>query len=152
MHNSAKHTTRSTVLLAIVASAALLSACNKAGDDRTAGQKLDSAIAKTEQKTAEAGATAREATRDAGQAISNAGDAVANKARDVAITASVNGRLASDERLSALKINVDTADGRVVLRGTAPDEAARAHATELARSVEGVRTVDNELTLQSGAK
>jgi hyperosmotically inducible periplasmic protein len=138
--------------LALLASVVLLSACDRAGDNRSAGQKLDSAIATTEQKTAEASKTAKEASRDAGQAMSNAGDAVAAKAKDVTITAAVNARLASDERLSALNINVDTSGGRVVLRGTAPDTASRTRATELARTVDGVTAVENELSVQQRAQ
>ena len=98
--------------------------------------------------TGSAGTSAREAGRDAGQAIGNAADAVANKSKDMAITAAVNARLAGDERLSALSINVDTVGGRVVLRGSAPDTAARAHAAELARAVDGVTEVNNELSVQ----
>ncbi len=141
-----------TALLSLLAAAAVLGACDRAGDNRSAGQKLDSAIAKTEQKTDEAARSAREATRDAGQAMGNAGDAVAAKAKDVTITAAVNARLAGDERLSALQINVDTSGGQVVLRGTAPDTASRTRATELARSVDGVTAVDNQLSVQPRAQ
>ena len=49
--------------------------------------------------------------------------------------------------LSALKINVDTTGGRVVLRGTAPDTASRERATVLASAVSGVVSVENALTV-----
>jgi osmotically-inducible protein OsmY len=75
-----------------------------------------------------------------------------NAATDMAITATVKTRLAADTELSALAINVDTRAGHVVLHGTAPDTAARTHATELARSVEGVVAVDNALTVQAASK
>ena len=74
---------------------------------------------------------------------------IGSKAKDMAITAEVKTRLARDSQLSALAINVDTNEGRVVLRGTAPDTAARTQATELARSVDGVQGVDNVLTVQA---
>jgi osmotically-inducible protein OsmY len=142
---------RNAVLLSLLGSVALLSACDR-NDNRSAGQKLDSAIAKTEQKSDEAARSAREATRDAGQAMSNAGDTVAMKAKDATITAAVNARLAGDERLSALQINVDTTSGQVVLRGSAPDTASRTRATELASSVDGVSGVDNQLSVQPRAQ
>lgn len=138
----------SATLISLVLGATLLSACGRS-DDRTAGQQVDSTVAQTERGAQQAGAEVRETGRDAGQAVGNAADAVANTTRDVGITASVNAKLAADERLSALKINVDTSNGRVVLRGTAPDTTARAHATDLARSVEGVVDVTNELSVQA---
>lgn len=94
------------------------------------------------------GNSTREAGGNAREGMGNAADAVANKSKDMAITAAVNARLAGDQRLSALSINVDTVGGRVVLRGTAPDTAARARATELVRSVDGVSEVNNELSVQ----
>ncbi|WP_284619079.1 BON domain-containing protein [Aquabacterium humicola] len=66
---------------------------------------------------------------------------------DAAITASVNARLARDNELSALRIDVDTVDGKVALKGTAPNESARERAAKLAQAVDGVRTVDNQLTI-----
>ncbi len=134
-------------LLALLSSAALLAGCDR-DDQRTAGQKVDQAIAATERTAAEIGAETREAGRDVQQAVGAAADSAANTARDVAITAEINARLARDEQLSALRINVDTAGGQVVLRGTAPTDAARDRATELARAVDGVVAVNNELTVQ----
>jgi osmotically-inducible protein OsmY len=138
----------SATLISLVLGASLLSACGR-DDNRTVGQKADTAIAQTERGAQQAGAEVREAGRSVGEAAGNAADAVANTTRDVGITASVNAKLAADERLSALKINVDTSNGRVVLRGTAPDTEARSRATELARSVEGVTDVNNELSVQA---
>ena len=65
---------------------------------------------------------------------------------DAAITAAINARLALDDSLSALKINVDTRQGRVALRGTALDAVAIARAEQLAAAVGGVTAVDNRLT------
>ena len=55
--------------------------------------------------------------------------------------------MTKDTQLSALSINVDTVAGRVALRGTAPDNMARDRATQLASGVEGVKAVDNQLTV-----
>jgi hyperosmotically inducible protein len=114
------------------------------GSDSSAGGSGTSGTGSTGSATG----SAREAGRDAKEGLGNAADAVANKSKDMAITAAVNARLAGDPRLSALNINVDTVGGRVVLRGTAPDTAARARAAELARAVDGVGEVNNELTVQ----
>jgi osmotically-inducible protein OsmY len=144
--------TRSKLALTLTAAAAALAlaACNRVEDGRTTGQKMDSAIAKVEQKSAEAKADIKAATENAKEATANAADSVVDKAKDAAITASVNAELAKDSKLSALKINVDTVAGRVALHGTAPDAASRERATTLAAGVEGVKSVDNQLTLGKG--
>lgn len=68
-------------------------------------------------------------------------------ASDAAITVAINTALAKDQQLSVLRIDVDTVDGHVVLDGSAPDAAASQRATQLARSVDGVKSVDNRLAL-----
>lgn len=77
-----------------------------------------------------------------------AADASTSKAKDAMITTAINAELARDSRLSALRIDVDTNDGRVELHGTAPDADSRERATQLASSVDGVKSVDNQLTVQ----
>ncbi|MEJ7929129.1 BON domain-containing protein [Ramlibacter sp. AN1015] len=72
-------------------------------------------------------------------------------ARDMQITILMNKRLAADEELSAMKIDVETHDGEVLLRGPAPDPVARERAGELARGIAGVRAVDNRLSVPGGA-
>lgn len=126
-----------------------LAACQPAPNEPTVGQKMDSAVATAENKAAEVKADIKEATAeiraDASQAAATAGNAV----KDAAITAEVKAKLAADPALKALRINVDTAAGRVALSGDAPDKAARDRATTLARSVDGVVDVNNQLTIQS---
>jgi hypothetical protein len=148
--------------LATAAALALtLAACGQPEQDATIGQKLDTAIAATEKKADELGeraeaaadraqANAAEATRDArvsaGETTAQMGDFI----DDAAITAAVSARLAGDPDLSAIKIDVDTRDGKVTLSGPAPTEAARARAAELAISVKGVLGIDNQLVVTAG--
>lgn len=127
-----------TSLLIAVAAAMALAACDRRDDSQTAGQKVDSAMAQTEQRVDQA----KDAMKDAGN---QAADAVS----DAVITTAVNAELAKDSQLSAMKINVDTAQGRVALKGTAPTAAARDRATQIAASVKGVVAVDNQLTVSS---
>ena len=129
---------RHTMVAAALMAALGLAACNKQ-DDRTASQKLDSAITQGQEAAREAGqeikqagqnaaADIRESTAemraDASAALSKAEEAVS----DVSITAAVSAGLAKDPDLSALKINVDTRDGVVSLNGPAPSAAAKARA------------------------
>jgi hypothetical protein len=127
-----------------------LAACNRPADDnRTAGERVDSAVAKTERQAGEVKAEVKSAAANAGQATERATAEVSDKVKDAAITTAVNAKLATDKGLSALKIDVDTVDGRVSLRGTAPDAAARDRATTLARAVDGVVSVDNQLVVSA---
>ena len=130
----------SRTLLLVVAIAVLLAGCDQSNQDRTAGQKLDAAVARTGQKSEEFKTDIKNSTADAI-------NTVADKTRDAAITTAVNAELLRDSKLSALKINVDTTDGRVVLRGIAPDTASRERATVLAKVVSGVVSVENALTV-----
>ena len=57
----------------------------------------------------------------------------------------VQARYQTDSSIRANDIRVSATDGVVTLRGTVPDESAREHAVSLARQVDGVETVDNQL-------
>lgn len=157
-----------TSLIATLA-ALTVTACGR-DDSRTAGQQLDSTIAKVEQKAGEIKAEAQvdaakaqarteAAANKAGQAINqtvdkvatqvgNTAEVVADKVADASITTRVNAELAKDSTLSALRINVDTVNGKVLLRGSAPNSQARDRATTLAAKVKGVNTVDNQLDVR----
>ncbi len=158
----------STLAMATAAMLAL-GACSK-NDERTAGEKLDAAVAKTEQKAEEvksdvnqgmatakteagmaadrAAAAVDKGTDKAAAAIDKATAKTGQALTDAGITTSVNAELAKDSTLSALKIDVDTAGGKVVLRGTAPSTDARERATRLAQAVKGVTGVDNRLEVR----
>lgn len=145
-------------LLAVAAASLALMACGRQ-EDRTVGQQIDSTIAKAEQKadeakaevkqeSAEAKANIEAAADKAAQKVENAGAAISDKVADASITASVNAALARDPSLSALRIDVDTANGAVSLKGTAPTAEARERATQLAAAVKGVTSVDNRLEVR----
>ncbi|WP_418129485.1 BON domain-containing protein [Variovorax sp. 278MFTsu5.1] len=155
-------------LAMLLAGAALaLAGCDK-GDNRTAGEKLDSAVAKTEQAADTAAAKTGEALKDAKakvessnttaevkegaanakEALKEAGAAVSATMDDAAITASVSAGLARDPDLSAIKIDVDTKAGAVSLKGPAPSAAAKARAEEIAKGVQGVTSVNNQLEVK----
>ncbi len=185
---------RTATLAAAVALALGLAACDK-NDDRTAGQKLDSAIAKTEAAAEDAKAKTEAAAHDAKVTMQDAAqeakakteeaahdasvktEAMTQEARekmqetsqqakadtrevtanakvaveDAGITARVNAGLAKDSELSALRIDVDTKEGVVTLTGPAKSEQAKERATQIARGVEGVSRVVNNLTINPGA-
>lgn len=141
-------TLKTLTLAAAVLATLSLGACNKANDDRTVGQQVDAAVASSRQAAAEAKQEMKEATAGIRQEARTAGAEASDKVADAAITASVNADLAKDNDLSALRIDVDTSNGHVTLKGTAPSDAARERAGRMAGSVKGVTSVDNQLTVQ----
>ncbi len=138
--------------LLTVSSLAMLLALGACGrnDDRTAGQKMDSAVSTTQQAGAEVKKDTTEAGNSAADATKQMGANASDKVDDATITTKVNAELAGDKDLSAIRIDVDTKDGVVTLSGPAPSATARERASELARNVKGVSSVNNQLTVKAG--
>lgn len=126
-----------------------LAACGKTDDGKTVGQSIDSGIAKTEQAAKDAGNAMKDASKDAQASGSQAAATIGEKIDDAVITTSVNASFAKDPDLSAIKINVDTKDGVVTLNGPAPTAAAKDKATDLAKQVKGVASVNNQLVIKA---
>ena len=138
---------RAKTLIAAMAMSLALAACDKASDSRSAGQKLDAAVAKTERAAAGVKAEARTAGQEIKKGAANIVQKVDQLTNDATITASVKVRLAEEESLNALKIEVNTSAGTVMLSGSAPTEAAKALASAIAKSVDGVTAVENQLAV-----
>jgi hyperosmotically inducible periplasmic protein len=66
---------------------------------------------------------------------------------DVTIGTRLKAALAADPELSALKINVDTTQGVVRLRGEVKSMALRRKAEDTARKIQGVKSVSNDLVI-----
>ncbi|CAN5905825.1 hypothetical protein BH11PSE13_BH11PSE13_23510 [soil metagenome] len=141
---------RAAFLVLAIASALALSACDKS-DNRTVGEKVDAGIAKTEQAAETAAAKTKEMMADPKLKadIKDAAAAISAKVDDAAITAAVSAGLAKDPDLSAIKINVTTTGGVVNLKGPAPTAEAKARAGDIAKGVQGVTSVENQLEVQA---
>jgi hyperosmotically inducible protein len=138
---------KTTTTVAALAAVFALSACDRNADERTAGERLDGAVASAERRADEARSDIKRESAEARSDINTAANQAGDKMKDASITTKVNAELARDNDLSALRIDVDTSDGRVVLRGAAPTAEARDRATIIAQRVEGVLSVDNQLTV-----
>ena len=66
---------------------------------------------------------------------------------DSAITTKVKADLAADKIVSALKVHVETVHGVVRLSGFVETDVQKRRAGEIARSVDGVRSVENALVI-----
>jgi hyperosmotically inducible protein len=87
--------------------------------------------------------------------IASAADAVKAPERpagvvidDALITAKVKSSLLADSGTKGLKIDVDTKAGVVSLKGNVASDTERTLAQNLAAKVEGVKSVENKLTVK----
>jgi len=119
----------STPLLAAAIAALALGACSNQRDERSAGQKVNAAIAKVERQAEQV--------------------KPAEPVSDASIITSVTAEFARDGKLDPATIDIDAARGRVALRGTAPDAESVARARQIALSVKGVTAVENYLTVRA---
>ena len=162
--------------VAVLVAAAALSACERRDatpkvDDTSVGAQTEQRLEQMGQDARQGMNDAKEAVREAGQDIANAskevgrdvaqagrevgaelkdaGAAVGDKAADALITTKINAEFAKESSLSVTQINVDTYNGKVVLRGHVRDEAAKERALQLAKGVSGVSDVESQLTVDA---
>jgi len=67
---------------------------------------------------------------------------------DSAITANVKSQLAQDDVLKSFQISVETVKGDVQLSGTVDSQKAVDRAGEITKSVKGVKSVKNNLSVK----
>ena len=98
---------------------------------------------------AEAGASQAMAKAEAGagQAMSKVGELV----EDGVITAKVKTALLADPDVKGLRIDVDTKDGVVTLKGTADKAANMDRAVRIAKDTGGVKSVSNQLVVKASS-
>lgn len=82
--------------------------------------------------------------------VSLVAPAQTNKSDDT-IYDQVRLRLAGDPMVNGGALDVDVADGAVTLRGKVRTEKARARAEKLAKKVKGVKSVNNEIKIDTNA-
>jgi len=70
---------------------------------------------------------------------------------DALLTARIKTRMAADGRISPTRVNVDTLNGDVTLKGEVPTQDEKNAAEEVARKVEGVKSVSNQITVNPAA-
>jgi hyperosmotically inducible periplasmic protein len=80
------------------------------------------------------GSTTPDVDRGAGQTVD-----------DATVTAKVKAALLAESGVDGTKINVDTFNGRVTLKGEVPSKTMIDRAVQVARGIDGVKDVDNRL-------
>jgi hyperosmotically inducible protein len=92
-----------------------------------------------------------EPARDVGSTATQPGpgESATQPTGDARISTAVQAKYYADDRIHGHRIDVDAQDGVVTLRGTVPDASAKEHAVTLARTVDGVTDVKDELQVRS---
>jgi hyperosmotically inducible protein len=135
------------MLAAIAAAFALgVSGCQK-NEPQTAPEKFGQNVPPAQPQPAEGpSSTIGKAADAAERNVEQAGKAL----DDAAVTAKVKSALVAEPNLKSTTINVDTTAGVVTLKGTADSQDTRQKAEQIATTVEGVRSVRNELVVVRG--
>jgi hyperosmotically inducible protein len=80
---------------------------------------------------------------------SQTGETVGQGVDDSSITTAVKAKLAAEQAGTLTVVNVDTSQGTDSLSGTVESDAMKQRAAELARQVEGVKGVVNNLQVRA---
>ena len=115
------------------------------GIDDPLQQKAREKTADARDAAKDAAAKADEKTDAAQRKIGDAAERTGEVLTDAAITTAVKSKFLADTSVSGLKIDVDTTNGVVTLRGTVPNAVEKARALELARDTRGVKSVKDQL-------
>jgi hyperosmotically inducible protein len=91
---------------------------------------------------------ARGAGAKVGETVAEGANQLQRAATDAALTAKIKSKMALDDTVKAIDIDIDTTNGIVTLNGFVPDAQARDRAVQLARETEGVVSVDDRLTIR----
>ena len=140
-------------LVSMLAAVALIAACEK--KTTTVNDTSPGSTSSTTTTTVAPSTTASDAMAATTNAMDKAasaterGMAKAGEAiGDAAITGKVKTALIADPDVKALKIDVDTKDHVVTLNGSADKQANADKAVTIAQGVEGVKSVENRLTIK----
>jgi hyperosmotically inducible protein len=117
-------------------------------------REVDNQITVAGDKTAESAepAPAGEPSKGARAKDRGAGSRMLDKMGDKSVSSRVKAALEGEPGTSGLHTSVETSDGIVTLYGKANSEAEKNLAERLAKEVKGVKSVDNQITVQSSEK
>jgi osmotically-inducible protein OsmY len=119
---------------------AVTAALAVAGCDRDAQDAVKQAGTEIKREAKEAGAQAKHTFREVGETTGQV-------LEDAAVTAKVKAALHAEKDVKSRDIDVETFQGKVVLKGRVPDQAQSQLAIKVARSVDGVKSVENRIAV-----
>jgi hyperosmotically inducible protein len=92
--------------------------------------------------------SAREAGANIAERVAEGANQAQRIASNAALTAKIKSKMALDDTIEAARIDIDTAEDVVTLRGTVESPAQRERAVQLARETDGVASVVDRLTIR----
>jgi hyperosmotically inducible periplasmic protein len=134
--------------LAALVMATALTACNREQSSEAQaeyGEMKNNASENYDEAKANASASYDQAKSEVREGYNDASATMG----DAAITAKVKSSIIAEPDIEAMNINVDTVNGVVTLRGTVHSSAESDRVEEIARTTEGVKSVDNKLDIQA---
>jgi len=91
---------------------------------------------------------ARETGAAIGEKVAEGANRAEHALEDGALTAKIKSKMALDDSVKALNIDVDTNAGVVRLSGAVHSQAEKSRAVQLARETSGVKSVDDKLVVR----
>ena len=152
MNNQFSKQLRKTLAIATAGVLSLgLVACDQKPSAEQVGQDIDRTVDKTSQQVSQAADKVEDKMDQAKSTISEKASSAGATVADVAITAKVKSALIAEPGLKSTGIDVVTEKGVVRLFGTTVSDANRERATQVAANVEGVKAVENNLSIVQGS-
>lgn len=133
---------RPYLLVLGLASAIMVTGCNRSNDTADNDTSMGSTADNMANETRDAAGNAADETREAA-------NTVGEKIDDGVVTTKVKSALLADDTVKGLDINVDTKDGTVSLKGAVDNQTQIDRAVEIAKGIEGVQNVDNQLSVKA---
>jgi len=137
---------RLVLIVVVIAAAAAFFMGYRIGDHRNVGPS-ERPVATTGTSPSIDTSKARETGAEIGEKVAVGANRAEHALADGALTAKIKSKMALDDTIPASRINVDTRDGVVTLRGHVDSAPAHARALSLARETRGVTRVVDELTV-----
>jgi osmotically-inducible protein OsmY len=88
---------------------------------------------------------ARQAGAEVGEKVADGANKAQRAMSDASLTTKIKAKMALDDTIEALDIDVDTNGSTVTLSGTVETDAQRTRALQLARETDGVKSVVDHL-------
>ena len=136
------------ILVSLVVAVSLVFACTPKTEEQA-----KEVTEKIEDKAKEIAGETADKTREIAGEIADKSKEVVSATGEVItdgwITTKVTAKFADEKILKDSKINVDTSNRVVTLKGTVPSAAAKSRAATIARGTEGVVSVVDQLTVKA---
>lgn len=128
-----------------------LTACQQDGAAEKTGKKIDQTTEKTEKKLESVKKEVVGEAKSVKESVSTDTKNAENYLDDTMITAKIKEKIMADDFLKMSQIQVTTVNGVVTLSGSVDSEQQIANAIELAKSRDGVKSVESNLILKTDA-